>query len=349
MPRLPELPATAATCDPDSPDEGALDVLVVGAGPTGLALAAGLARFGVGFRIIDRVMDRTHESRALGVQARSLEVLQSLGLGEALVARGNPSARLRLHLDRARTAELRLTDGGATDTRFPFILFVSQAETEAVLGDHLGSAGVTVERGAELVDIAPGPAAVRCRIRHRDGREEQVWARYLAGCDGAHSTARHLTGIPFEGDAYLQDFMLGDVEVDGPLERDTLHSFAVGAGVAMFFPLRSPATWRVIAMPGGGAGRSPAAGRGRARETRSLHRAGAVERRRRQRAQVRRGGPDDCGAVILPHGEVVAPALDAASAAPGPRADGGADHWRRGGPRRRAGRPLRAAQLGNGG
>jgi 2-polyprenyl-6-methoxyphenol hydroxylase-like FAD-dependent oxidoreductase len=251
VPRRPELPPlTAATRDLDSPDEGALDVLVVGAGPTGLALAAGLARFGVGFRIIDRAMDRAHESRALGVQARSLEVLQSLGLGEALVARGNPSARLRLHLDREHTAELRLTDSGATDTRFPFILFVSQAETEAVLGDHLGSAGVTVERGAELVDIAPGPAAVRCRIRHRDGREERVWARYLAGCDGAHSTARHLAGIPFEGDAYLQDFMLGDVEVDGPLERDTLHSFAVGAGVAMFFPLGSPATWRVIATPG---------------------------------------------------------------------------------------------------
>jgi 2-polyprenyl-6-methoxyphenol hydroxylase-like FAD-dependent oxidoreductase len=159
---------------------------------------------------------------------------------------------------------VRLTDGGATDTRFPFILFVSQAETEAVLGEYLASAGVTIERGVELADSTPGPAHVRCRLRHRDGREEQVRARYLVGCDGAHSTARHLTGIPFEGDAYLQDFMLGDVEVDGPLERDTLHSFAVGAGVAMFFPLGSPATWRVIAMPGGGARRSPAAGRGRA-------------------------------------------------------------------------------------
>ncbi len=234
-----------------------VDTLIVGAGPTGLTLAAGLRAFGVRFRLVDRAADRVHESRALGVQARSLEVLQSLGLGEALVRRGNPSARLALHLGGDRTAEARLGDFGATDTRFPFILFVSQAETESLLGDHLASAGVTIERGVELADIAPDRHQVRCMLRHRDGREEHLRARYVVGCDGAHSTVRKLAGIPFEGDAYLQDFLLGDIEVDGPLERDTLHSFAIGRGVAMFFPLGSPATWRVIAMSG-----NRAAGRG---------------------------------------------------------------------------------------
>src|SRR5215203_1374694 len=108
-----------------------LDALVVGAGPTGLALAAQLRAFGVRFRIVDRLADRTRESRALAVQARSLELLQTLGLGEALVARGSTSARLAIHLDARRVAEVLLGDIGATDTRFPFILFVSQAETEA--------------------------------------------------------------------------------------------------------------------------------------------------------------------------------------------------------------------------
>jgi 2-polyprenyl-6-methoxyphenol hydroxylase-like FAD-dependent oxidoreductase len=239
-------------------DDVMLDVLVVGAGPTGLTLAAGLTRFGVPIRVIDRALDRVLESRALGVQARTLEVLQSLGLGEAIVRRGNPSARLMLHLDKKRTAEVRLGDIRAPDTRFPFILFVSQAETEAVLGDHLASVGVKIERGVELVDATAGPAEVRCVLRHRDGREEQVRTRYLAGCDGAHSTVRKVAGISFEGDAYLQDFVLGDVEVDGPLERGTLHSFAIGRGVAMFFPLGSPATWRVIAMSGDGPGRRAA-------------------------------------------------------------------------------------------
>ena len=79
-----------------------LDVLIVGAGPTGLTLAAGLARFGVQFRLIDHAMDRVHESRALGVQARSLELLQTLGLAEVLVRRGNASARLVMHLSSKR-------------------------------------------------------------------------------------------------------------------------------------------------------------------------------------------------------------------------------------------------------
>lgn len=217
--------------------ETALDALIVGAGPTGLTLAAGLARFGTHFRLVDRAPDRAHESRALGVQARSLEILQSLGLGEALVQRGNASARLVIHLGDGRTAEARLTDFGASDTRFPFILFVSQAETEAVLADHLASVGVRIERPVELISATPESACVRCMLRHPGGRNEHVWVRYLVGCDGAHSTVRKQAGIPFGGDAYLQDFVLGDVEVDGPLEAGALHSFAMGRGVAMFFPL----------------------------------------------------------------------------------------------------------------
>jgi 2-polyprenyl-6-methoxyphenol hydroxylase-like FAD-dependent oxidoreductase len=243
-----------------------LDALIVGAGPTGLTLAAGLTRFGVQFRVIDRALDRAHESRALGVQARSLEIFQSLGLGEVLVRRGNASARLFIHLDIRRAAEARLGDFGETDTRFPFILFVSQAETEAVLGDHLTTNGVVIERGVELLEAVPEPDCVRCLLRLPGGKEEQVRARYLAGCDGAHSTVRRQAGIPFEGDAYLQDFMLGDVEVDGLLERDALHSFPLRRGVAVFFPLGHPTTWRVIGASGADGGRRmPGTARGRDR------------------------------------------------------------------------------------
>src|SRR5512138_1310135 len=120
-----------------------VDVLIIGAGPTGLALAAQLSAFDVSFRIVDRALDRAHESRAAAVQARTIELLQPYGLADALVARGNPSAMLQLHFGGGRTAEVRLGDFGATDTRFPFILFVSQAETEALLGEHLASRGVT--------------------------------------------------------------------------------------------------------------------------------------------------------------------------------------------------------------
>src|SRR5215207_215058 len=145
-----------AATPPDATDDAVLDALIVGAGPTGLALAAQLHAFGARFRLIDRLEDRGRESRALGVQARTLELLQTLGLGEALVARGSTSTRLVLHLDGGRAAEVELGDIGATDTRFPYILFVSQAETEALLVDHLRAAGAAVERGVELADAEPG-------------------------------------------------------------------------------------------------------------------------------------------------------------------------------------------------
>ena len=243
-----ERTSSAASPIVDSPA-----VLIVGAGPTGLALAAQLESFHVHFRIVDRSPDRAHESRAAAVQARTIEMLQPYGLADALVVRGNASANLELHFDGGRSAELRLGDFGATDTRFPFILFVSQAETEALLGEHLAARGVAIERGIELTGFETHADGVDVTLRNGAGVEQRVRTKYLVGCDGAHSAVRKLAGIPFEGDAYEQSFMLGDVELDAspgaaPLKRDTVHSFPGRYGVAMIFPLGMPATWRVIAM-----------------------------------------------------------------------------------------------------
>lgn len=254
---------------------GGPDVLVVGAGPTGLTLAAQLRTFGVRFRVIDRAPDRAHESRALAVQARSIEILQSLGLGNALVGRGNTSARITLHIEGRVAAEVRLGDFGAADTRYPYILFVSQAETEKLLSDHLSAQGVTIERGVELADFATDADGVACVLRRANGVEERVRTRYVVGCDGAHSTVRKGVGIPFEGDAYLQDFILGDVEAetrsDAPLTSDSIHSFAGGHGIALFFPLGHPTTWRIIAMAA-----SAAAASGRASDTHETEIAGKL-------------------------------------------------------------------------
>jgi 2-polyprenyl-6-methoxyphenol hydroxylase-like FAD-dependent oxidoreductase len=228
-----------------------LDALIVGAGPTGLALATQLQTFGVRFRIIDKLLDRTRESRALGVQARTLELLQTLGLGERLVARGNASTRLKLHLEGRPVAAVTLGDIGAADTRFPFILFVSQAETEDLLHEWLRAADVVVERSTELVSFERKGDGLQCLLQQDDGRRERVQTRFLVGCDGAHSAVRKQCGIAFEGGTYPQDFALGDVETDGPLEPNAINSFAGGGGVAMFFPLGRPTTWRVIAMAGG--------------------------------------------------------------------------------------------------
>jgi 2-polyprenyl-6-methoxyphenol hydroxylase-like FAD-dependent oxidoreductase len=237
-----------------SEPEYTTDVLIVGAGPTGLALCAQLLLFGVRSRIVDRALDRAHESRALAVQARTLELFQAIDVADELVSRGNKSAKLMLHLDGRVVAEAQLAGFAAIDTRFPFVLFVSQAETEALLGEHLASKGVMIERGVELMDFVADMDGVECVLSGGDGVQERVRAQYLVGCDGAHSTVRKGAGIPFEGDAYLLDFMLGDIEAEAEpgvrLQANTLHSFTGRDGIAMFFPLGQPTTWRVIAMSG---------------------------------------------------------------------------------------------------
>jgi 2-polyprenyl-6-methoxyphenol hydroxylase-like FAD-dependent oxidoreductase len=197
-----------------------LDVLVVGAGPTGVTLAAQLQACGATVRIVDRQLDRVHESRALAVQPRTLEVLRGLGVTQQLLARGNDAVWVQLHAG-GRAVRVRLFGLGLADTAYPFLLFVSQTETEAILNEHLAAGGVQVERGVELGSFHADPDGVTCTLRHRGGRTEQVHSRYLVGCDGAHSAVRRQAGIPFSGGAYPQTFALADLEVDGGLVGDT--------------------------------------------------------------------------------------------------------------------------------
>jgi 2-polyprenyl-6-methoxyphenol hydroxylase-like FAD-dependent oxidoreductase len=225
-----------------------VDVLVVGAGPTGLMLASTLHAFGVRLRIVDRLIDRAHESRALVVHARSLEILRDLGVVETILRRGNTSARVAVHPSATKTFVVPFDDIGAVDTEFPFILFISQAETEAVLSEHLASVGQRVDRGVEVTSLVPDDIGVKCTLRRLDGGEERLHATFVVGCDGAHSFVRKAAGIPFKGDAYPQTFVLGDVEVDGAIVPNALNLFFGENGVAAFFPLGRPRTWRMIAV-----------------------------------------------------------------------------------------------------
>ena len=215
------------------------DVLVVGTGPTGLALAAQLAASGVRVRLIDRGLDRVHESRALAIHPRTLEVLAGLGVADELIACGNPAVQLRMHA-RGRVLEVPMFDLGLDDTADPYLLFVSQAKTERILVEHLAAASVHVERGVELTGLGDTADCATAALRHRDGREEAVSARYVAGCDGAHSTVRRLAGIRFEGSSYPQTFVLADVDAEG-VEPGAAHVFLSGQGMLFFFPLGKPA------------------------------------------------------------------------------------------------------------
>ena len=152
-----------------------------------------------------------------------------------------------------RVAPVPLFDIGISDTDYPYLLFISQAQTERILGEHLAALGVELERGTELVELHDATVtdgadgAMTCRLRHLDGTDEVVQARYVVGCDGAHSTVRDQAGIAFEGSAYPRTFVLADVEADG-IEPGNVHAFISAQGMLLFFPLGSPATWRVLAM-----------------------------------------------------------------------------------------------------
>jgi 2-polyprenyl-6-methoxyphenol hydroxylase-like FAD-dependent oxidoreductase len=231
--------------DRDMPGE-AVDVLVVGAGPTGLMLAAELATMGVRSRLIDRARDRVRESRALAIQPRSLEVLARIGITDQLVESGNQAVQVCIHAG-PRETSVPLFDLGMADTAYPYLLFLSQAETERIIGERLADLGVVVERGVELVDLRSDNDAVTARLRRDDGPDEQISVRYVVGADGAHSRVRELAGIGFEGGSYPQSFVLADCEADG-IAPDGAHAFLSDRGMLFFFPLGSPVGWRLLAM-----------------------------------------------------------------------------------------------------
>ncbi|CAA9335269.1 MAG: hypothetical protein AVDCRST_MAG11-2666, partial [uncultured Gemmatimonadaceae bacterium] len=223
-----------------------VDVLVVGGGPTGLMLAAGLATAGATCRIVDQEPARPETSRALVVHARSLELLGRLGVADRLVARGRRSVRAHAYVNRRAAARVEFGAGGEDDTPYPFALFVSQVETERVLDEYLAGHGVRVERPVALEGLAVVDGGVRARLRHGDGRAEEVRARYLVGCDGAHSAVRKGAGIAFEGAPYPQDFVLADVDLAGVDDPQAIYVFLAREGLLAAFPLGAVGQYRLI-------------------------------------------------------------------------------------------------------
>ncbi|MGI8839606.1 MAG: FAD-dependent oxidoreductase [Caulobacteraceae bacterium] len=222
------------------------DVLIVGAGPTGLALALWLSKLGVAVRIVDKAVEPGTTSRAVAVQARTLELYRQLDLAEAVVERGHKTPAVNLWVKGARAARLPFETVGEGLTPYPFLFIFPQDQHENLLIERLRGFGVGVERGVELVGFEDEGDHVTARLRRSDGREEVCEAAYVAGCDGARSIVREIMGAGFPGGSYRQIFYVADVEAAGPAIDGELHVDLDEADFLGVFPMAGEGRARLI-------------------------------------------------------------------------------------------------------
>jgi 2-polyprenyl-6-methoxyphenol hydroxylase-like FAD-dependent oxidoreductase len=221
------------------------DVLIAGAGPTGLVLALWLTKLGVPVRIVDKTEGPGTTSRALAVQTRTLELYRQLDLTEAVLAHGHKTPAVNLWVKGRRAAHLPFNDIGVGLTPYPFLHIFPQDQHEALLVERLQALGVAVERRTELLGFEETGDGVRARLRKAAG-EEICEARYIAGCDGAHSIVRETLGAGYPGGTYRQLFYVADIEGEGPPVNGELHIDLDEADFLAVFPLAGEGRARLI-------------------------------------------------------------------------------------------------------
>ncbi len=226
---------------PLGPNRG--PVVIVGAGPTGVMLAIELARRGVEVRVLDKRPSRPDETRAIGIHARTLEVLHQLGIVDEFLDLGHRVEGVIFHLDGRRRAQVRF---GALDTPYPFLLTLSQEQTQRILDQRLDSLGVSIERAVEVLDVHYDTDGAELAIAvPGEERERSLHADWVVGCDGVNSIVRRRLGLAFDGEDYGQDWLMAEVKTDWPMRSDRFHIFAHSGAVLAMFPLSSR-RWRLF-------------------------------------------------------------------------------------------------------
>jgi len=233
------------------------DVLIVGAGPTGLMLANQLIRRGVRAQIIDRHSGPAQQSRALGVQARTLEIYQKLGIAKRAIELGKVGDGANIWAQGVHMANIPLGAAGGSVTPYPYILVLGQDDNELIMGDKLRALGGSVQWNTELVSLEQSPDKVAATLKQPDGKKRTITAKYVAGCDGANSAVRELNGITFPGAPYEHVFFVADVVCTGSMIADQVNVYLFKEGFHLLFPMRGKDHWRVVGiLPPGLRGRN---------------------------------------------------------------------------------------------
>ena len=209
------------------------DVLIVGAGPTGMTSAIELARRGINIRIIERRTHPSTRSKALVVHARTLEFMDIMGIADEVVRAGYTSPGIDFSAD--ANNPLRASMYGL-DTRFPYILILAQAETEAFLEARLNELGVEIERGRSLANFSTSAAGISANIKSETDETFEIKSQYLVGADGANSTVRKALELSFEGSSYEWTAFLGDIQLHGHHAEGGTEQHSNDRGLAFIVP-----------------------------------------------------------------------------------------------------------------
>jgi 2-polyprenyl-6-methoxyphenol hydroxylase-like FAD-dependent oxidoreductase len=220
-------------------------VLIVGAGPTGMTAAVELNRFGIPVRLIDKLLEPVTTSRAAVVQARTLELFEQRGIADAMLEAGNEGIAASFY---GQGKLLFRMEFSGIDSRYRYLLCISEAETERILRERLARQGVAIEWGVTFTAFAQADltGSLTATLRHSDGRLEEFEPSYMIDAEGAHSIIRSTLGMEFKGKSREEHYALGDLFIDGDLPETDLHIFSSKYGFLGLFPMGNR-RFRVVA------------------------------------------------------------------------------------------------------
>ena len=222
------------------------DVIIIGAGPTGLSLACQLIRYGIDFVLVEKNETITPFSKAIGVQARTLEIYDQIGLAQPAIERGTIASRVRLIEGGEVRGEMHLANFGKDLSQFPFMLMLEQSKNEELLYKYVKSHDRNVLWNTELESFTQDSAGVTAQVKTPQGEIKTIKGKYLVGCDGASSPVRHVLGLNFEGSTFERLFYVADARVDWELPHDALHVCLAREVFCAFFPMKGENRYRIV-------------------------------------------------------------------------------------------------------